>query len=72
MRDYEIDEALDIVKNCTESDVRNLVHFNIRNMQRMEDLAMVYRSIFSKPIVGILKQDFNKFKVYWEHEKKEI
>ena len=70
LKDYEISEALGIVENCTESKVRNLVHFNVRNLQRMGDVSIVYESIFSEPIVGILKQDYNKFKVFWEHKTK--
>ena len=70
MKDYSIEEAFNLINNCDKYNITDTRHFSIRNIQRSIDMDLVYRILLNKPIVGILKQDFDKFKVYYEHESK--
>lgn len=68
MKNYSVEEAFNLISNCTINNIKYTRHFSFRNIQRSEDIDLVYRTLLNKPIVGILKQDFDKFKVYYEHE----
>lgn len=70
MKDYSIEEAFNLIKNCDKDNINDTRHFSFRNIQRSSDISLIYRTLLKKPIVGILKQDYDKFKVYYEHETK--
>ncbi len=42
----------------------------MRNTQRNEKNEMIYNLLSSEELVGILKQDFNKFKIVYKHPTK--
>lgn len=67
MRDYSLEKALEIIRNCNESQISEARHFTIRNTQRNIDLGIVHNVFLNNDVVGIIKQDLNKFKVYFEH-----
>ncbi len=70
MKDFDIEDALRIIQNCDENSIKDTRHFRFRNVQRNYDSDLIYQTLLFKPIVGILKQDYNKFKIYYEHEIK--
>ena len=70
MRDYSIEEAIEIINQCDESLLPDSKHFNIRNIQRVFDLGLIFETFLYKPLMGILKQDYNKFRLYFEHSTK--
>lgn len=70
MKDYSIEEAFNLINNCDKYGIRDTRHFSFRNFQRSTDIDLVYRTLLYKPIVGILKQGYDKFKLYYEHETK--
>ena len=70
MRDYSIEEAIEIINSCDETFVKDTKHLNIRNVQRMGNLGLVFRTFLYNPLMGIIKQDYNKFRLYFEHEYK--
>ena len=70
MIDYTIEKALEIIKNCNKSQISETRHFNIRNTQRNNDIGIVHNVFLNSTSVGIIKQDLNKFKVYFEHPTK--
>jgi hypothetical protein len=70
MRDYSIEEAIEIINQCDESILPDSKHFNLRNIQRIFDLSLIFKTFLYKPLMGILKQDYNKFRLYFEHSTK--
>ena len=70
MRDYSIEEAIEIINQCDESIMPDSKHFNLRNIQRIDDLGLIFETFLYKPLMGILKQDYNKFRLYFEHATK--
>ena len=68
MREYTIEEAIDVIKNCDETSISETQHFTIRNEQRNKDSSLIYDTFLNSEIKGILKQDSNKFKVIYEHK----
>lgn len=70
MIDYNLEKALEIIRNCNESQISETIHFNIRNTHRNNDVGIVHNVFLNSPTVGIIKQDLNKFKVYFEHPTK--
>ena len=70
MIDYTIEEAIEIIDSCDESFMPDTKHFNIRNIQRIGDLGLIFETFLYNPLMGILKQDYNKFRLYFEHDKK--
>ena len=70
MKDYSIEEVRNIINNCKEYQIKESRHFNIRNVQRIYNLEAVYKCLLKKEIVGILKQDYDKFIVFYEDENK--
>lgn len=70
MKEYTIEDAIEIIKNCDKTQISVTRHFHIRNEKRNDDLSLVYETFLTNEIKGILKQDFNKFKVIFEHKTK--
>ena len=70
MRNYTVEEAINIISNCNYSDIQESYHYLRRNSERINDLDLIQKTILNNTLVGILKQDYNKFNVYYEHEYK--
>lgn len=70
MIDYTIEDAIDIINSCDESFVPNSRHFDKRNIQRIGDLGLIFNTFLHGPLMGIIKQDYNKFRLYFEHNDK--
>lgn len=70
MRDYSIEEAIEIINNCDESFNHDTKHFDVRNVQRIDDFGLVFNTFLFNPLMGIIKQDYNKFRLYFEHDRK--
>jgi len=67
MRDYSIEEAIEIINSCDESFMPDTKHFDVRNFQRIGDLGLIFETFLYNPLMGIIKQDYNKFRLYFEH-----
>ena len=70
MIDYNIEDAINIINSCDESFNPDTRHFNVRNVQRIENLDLIYKTFLYGPLMGIIKQDYNKFRLYFEHYRK--
>ena len=70
MIDYTIEEAIHIINQCDESFTPDTRHFNLRNLQRIADFGLIFNTFLYKPLMGIVKQDYNKFRLNYEHEHK--
>ena len=70
MRDYSIEKAIEVINSCDESFTPDTKHFNIRNFQRIGDFGLVFDTFLHNSLMGIIKQDYNKFRLYFEHKKK--
>ncbi len=70
LKDYTIQDAINIIYNCDYADIKESRHYLRRNSKRINDLDLIQRTILNKPLVGILKQDYNKFNVFYEQEYK--
>ena len=70
MKDYSIEEAIEIINSCDESFVADTKHFDIRNVQRIGDLGLIFQTFLYNQLMGIIKQDYNKFRLYFEHSQK--
>lgn len=58
---YIIEEAIEIINNCDESFNPNTKHFDVRNVQRFGDFGLIFETFLYNPLMGIIKQDYNKF-----------
>ena len=58
------------IKSCDESFTPDTNHFKTRNIQRIGDLALIFETFLNNPLMGIIKQDYNKFRLYFEHRTK--
>ena len=70
MMDYTIEEAIEIINSCDETFKPDTKHLNIRNVQRMADLGLIFETFLYNPLMGIIKQNYNKFRLYFEHNYK--
>ena len=70
MMDYTIDEAIEIINDCDESFNPDTRHFDIRTVQRIGDPGLIFDTFLHNPLMGIIKQDYNKFRLYFEHNNK--
>lgn len=70
MMDYTIEEAIKIINSCDETFKPDTKHLNIHNVQRMGDLGLIFETFLYNPLMGIIKQDYNKFRLYFEHNYK--
>ena len=67
MRNYSIEEAIEIINSCDESFMPDTIHFDVRNIQRIGDFGLIFETFLHYPLMGIIKQDYNKFRLYFEH-----
>ena len=70
MRDYSIEEAIEIINSCDESFMPDTKHFYVRNIQRIGDFGLIFETFLHNPLMGIIKQDYNKFRLYFEHNQR--
>ena len=70
MRDYSIEEAIEIINSCDESFMPDTIHFDVRNIQRIGDFGLIFETFLHNPLMGIIKQDYNKFRLYFEHNQR--
>ena len=70
MMEYTIEEAIDIIHNCDELFNPDTHHFDVRNVQRIGDFGLIFNTFLHDPLMGIIKQDYNKFRLYFEHRNK--
>lgn len=69
MKDYDLGQALEIIKNITPDKLKYTEHFNIRNFQRVNNMDEIINSMLSHNPVGLIKQDYNSFKVIYQFKK---
>lgn len=69
MRDYSIEEAIEIINSCDQSFMPDTKHFDVRNIQRIGDFDLIFETFLHNPLMGIIKQDYNKFRLYFEHNQ---
>lgn len=70
MRDYSIEDAIEIINLCGESFMHDTRHFDVRNVQRIGDLGLIFEKFLYNPLKGIIKQSYNKFRLYFEHNQR--
>ena len=58
MRDYSIEEAIEIINSCDESFMPDTIHFDVRNIQRIGDFGFIFETFLHNPLMGIIKQDY--------------
>ena len=63
MRDYSIEEAIEIINSCDESFVPDTKHFDVRNIQRIGDFGSIFETFLHNLLIGIIKQDYNNIKI---------
>ncbi len=44
MRDYSIEEAIEIINSCDESFMPDTKHFDVRNIQRIGDFDLIFKT----------------------------
>lgn len=72
MRDFSIQEAIDIINSLDNtSEIRTTNHFNINNDLRHNDKELWSDVLFNHELLGINKQAENKFKLCYKHPDKE-
>ena len=64
MRDYSIEEAIEIINSCDESFMPDTIHFDVRNIQRIGDFGLIFETFLHNPLMWIIKQDYNKFRLF--------
>ena len=67
MRDYSIEEAIEIINSCDQSFMPDTKHFDVRNIQRIGAFGLIFETFLYNPLMGIIKQDYNKFRLYFQH-----
>jgi len=75
MRDYSVNEVDLILKNLDETNIdedflRDTKHVVYSNNYRNKDFNLIYDSLLYKQHVGILKSNYNSFKIFYEHPLK--
>lgn len=63
-------QALHRLKNVKEDEIYFTNHFLAQNEKRHENPQICVKAILKQKAVGIFKQDYNKFKICYEHYKK--
>lgn len=70
MMDYTIEQAIEVINSCDESFMPDTRHFDLRVVQRIGDFGLIFETFLHNPLMGIIKQDYNKFRLYFEHNRK--
>ena len=68
--DYSIEDVINILKNIDENNLIKTKHFIAQHNERLPELDVIGDFILKKEFAGILKQDTNKFKIYYEIDEK--
>lgn len=72
VRDYSLREALNIFCNVNHSATVHLkFHFQEKNQERHSNLESWIKTFFNHKLLGIMKQEYNKFKLCYKHPFKE-
>lgn len=72
MKDFSIEEAIDIINSLDDTSViRTTKHFNFSNDSRHDDKELWVDILFNHELLGISKQDENKFKLCYKYPNKE-
>ena len=72
MKDYSIDDVVKILENLdinsiTEDSFRDTRHVIYSNNYRNKDNNLIYELLLNKQYIGVLKSDYNSFKIFYEH-----
>ena len=51
MSDCSIEEAIEIINNCDESLNPDTKHFDVRNVQRIDDFGLVFNTFLFNPLM---------------------
>lgn len=71
MKNYSLTEALGIFCNVDSSNTIHLkFHFQDRNHKRHSNPASWMKVFFKHKLLGIMKQEYNKFKLCYKHPNK--
>ena len=75
MKDYDVEDVVEILKsldinNISEDSFRDTRHVIYSNNYRNWDNNLIYDSLLNKQHVGVLKSDYNSFKIFYEHPVK--
>ncbi len=70
MRDYNIDEAREILKNHDPDDLRIIPHFQERWLERDFEIDYVVDCLLNEIPLSISKTMVNHFKLIYPHETK--
>ena len=49
MRDYSIEEAIEIINSCDQSFMPDTKHFDVRNIQRIGDFDLIFETFLHNP-----------------------
>lgn len=53
MKDYSIEEAIEIINSCDESFMPDTKHFDVRNIQRIGNFRLIFETFFHNPLMGL-------------------
>ena len=67
--DYTLDELLELLNNLDESQIKESRHFIESNIDRNEDIWMVYDLLLNTKPVQIGKTKTGTYKIVYEHPK---
>ncbi|MBQ6099584.1 MAG: hypothetical protein IJL02_06955 [Methanobrevibacter sp.] len=71
MKDYSLKEALNIFCNVNQTSIVNLMfHFKKNNHQRHDNPHSWVKAFFGHNLLGLMKQEENKFKLCYKHPRK--
>lgn len=69
MRDFTVKEAYEIIKSLDSgSQIYMTKHFHSSNNSRHKKSDICIDALLNQEILGIQKQEFNKFKLTYEHK----
>lgn len=46
------------------------LNIDLRNVRRIGDFGLIFNTFLNNPLMRIIKQDYNKFRLYFEHKLK--
>lgn len=75
MRDYSVDDVVEILRNLDETSIdedsfRDTKHAMYSNNYRNKNLNLMYDALLNKQHVGVLKSNYNSFKIFYKHPSK--
>lgn len=69
MFDYTLEEVLDLLDNLDESQIKESRHFIESNVDRFEDIGLIYDLLLNNKPVQIGKTKTGTYKVVYEHPR---